>query len=61
VDEAVTVVWVRPDHEANLELVEHYGELVAEYDEYYGEGRDCPDCPGEGYCGCTFRIYRAPF
>jgi ribosomal protein S18 acetylase RimI-like enzyme len=61
VDEAVTVVWVRPDHDANLELVEHYGELVAEYDEYYGEGRDCPDCPGDDYCSCTFRIYRAPF
>jgi GNAT superfamily N-acetyltransferase len=61
VDEAIAVAWVREHNSANLALVETYGELVAEYDEYYGEGRDCPECPGENYCGCTFRIYRAPF
>jgi ribosomal protein S18 acetylase RimI-like enzyme len=58
VDLAFTVAWIREDQESNLALARYYGEPIAEYEEYYGDARDCPECPEDDYCSCTYRIYQ---
>jgi GNAT superfamily N-acetyltransferase len=58
VDTVIAVAWVRPDNRSNIALAEFYGDPIAEYDEYYGESRDCSICPEDDYCSCTYRIYQ---
>jgi len=61
VNSYIGTAWLRPNGHSSAALFEDFGfSSVGEFENFYSEDRDCPECgPGER-CHCTARIYVYP-
>lgn len=55
----IAPVWERPDHDSANMVAAFGGKPMYVFEDYdlYDSGANCPVCPDDGACGCTFVMY----